>query len=92
MRRFWFHRIVLICVVWFSAAGNCHALADDLPKAKGKGPSVLVLAGGRPWVGDGFASMLANSGCFVTGLNSVWLDGLGGASIKDFLTVWSGCR
>jgi hypothetical protein len=68
------------------AVGYCFALPDDLPKAQGTGPSVLVLAGGRPWVGNGFASMLSKSGCSVTGLSSVWLDGFGGASIKSFLT------
>ncbi|OQA87572.1 MAG: hypothetical protein BWY31_00740 [Lentisphaerae bacterium ADurb.Bin242] len=60
--------------------------AGALPEAVGKGPAVLVLTGGRPWVGKGFASMLARSGCSVTGLDSVYLDGLGGASIKTFLT------
>ncbi len=86
MRMNRFHRMVLFCVVCLSVWGICHALADDLPKPKGDGPAVLVLAGGRPWVGDGFSSMLVQSGCCVTGLNSVWLDGLGGASIKTFLT------
>lgn len=57
-----------------------------LPEAVGKGSSVLVLAGGRPWVGKGFASMIAGSGCSVTGLDSIYLNGLGGASIKTFLT------
>ncbi len=68
------------------ATACCLARPDDLPQAKGKEPAVLVLVGGRPWVGNGFVSMLSQSGCAVTGLNSVWLDGLGGASIKNFLT------
>lgn len=80
------YRILVLCAAWLLAADCCFALEDDFPKPKGDGPAVLVLAGGRPWVGDGFASMLVKSGCCVTGLNSVWLNGLGGASIKHFLT------
>ncbi len=61
-------------------------VSDMLPKAIGKGAPVLILAGGRPWVGEGLASLIAQSGCSVTGLSSEYLDGLGGASLKIFLT------
>lgn len=53
------------------------------PKGSGNGPKVLALVGGRPWVGNGFASTLNTAGFNVELLNSVYLAGNGGASIKQ---------
>ena len=50
------------------------------------GPRILLLHGGRPWVSHGFAQNLANAGACVTELSSVYLDGLGGASIKPHMS------
>ncbi len=52
------------------------------PESSGNGPKALVLAGGRPWVGNGFGKFFINSGFYIELLNGVYLDGLSGASIK----------
>ena len=52
------------------------------PKPKGNGPGMLLLSGGRPWVGNSVATNFADGGYRVKLLNSVYLDGMGGASIK----------
>ena len=57
-----------------------------LPEPKGKGPHVLLLSGGRPWTGNDAAALLRHGGCRVTLLDSVYLDGFGGASTKVFLS------
>ena len=53
------------------------------PKSKAGGVKMLALSGGRPWVGNAFARFLINAGADVTVLNSVYLAGEGGASIKQ---------
>ena len=60
--------------------------AVRLPAPSGKGENVLLFHGARPWVAGNTASFLRESGCRVTTLDSKYLDGLGGASIKTFLT------
>ncbi|MCQ2378058.1 MAG: hypothetical protein MJ016_02460 [Victivallaceae bacterium] len=52
------------------------------PKPKGDGPDMLLLSGGRPWIGNTHANHFAQAGYRVTLINSVYLDGCGGASIK----------
>lgn len=52
------------------------------PLPKGDGPDMLLLNGGRPWIGNSVASNFASGGYRVKLLNSVYLDGMGGASIK----------
>ncbi|MCQ2379157.1 MAG: hypothetical protein MJ016_08170 [Victivallaceae bacterium] len=47
---------------------------------------LLLFHGNRPWVANDTADTLAKAGLCVTCVNSVYLDGLGGASIKTFLT------
>ena len=47
---------------------------------------VILFHGGRPWTGKTTASLLRKSGLDVTLVDSAGLDGLGGASIKQFLT------
>ncbi len=53
------------------------------PKSKTGGVKMLALSGGRPWVGNAFARFLIDAGADVTVLNSVYLAGEGGASIKQ---------
>ncbi|MCQ2379992.1 MAG: hypothetical protein MJ025_03605 [Victivallaceae bacterium] len=53
------------------------------PAAKGPGPKMLLLSGGRPWVGNACAEKFIRAGYNVNVLNSVYLDGMGGASIKQ---------
>ncbi len=53
------------------------------PKPEGDGPDMLLLAGGRPWVGNADSRHYSQAGYRVMLLNSVYLDGLGGASIKQ---------
>ena len=60
--------------------------AVKLPAPSGNGENVLLFHGARPWVGKNTATFLSESGCRVTLLDSKYLDGLGGASIKAFLT------
>lgn len=60
--------------------------AVRLPVPSGKGENVLLFHGSRPWVAGHTAAFLSESGCRVTTLDSKYLDGLGGASIKVFLT------
>ena len=52
------------------------------PKPTGNGPDMLLLNGGRPWEGNASAQIFAHGGYRVKILNSVYLAGLGGASIK----------
>ncbi len=52
------------------------------PLPSGNGPDMLLLSGGRPWVGNAVANTFAAGGYRVKLLNSVYLAGLGGASIK----------
>ncbi len=52
------------------------------PKPTGNGPNMLLLNGGRPWEGNASAQIFAHGGYRVKILNSVYLAGLGGASIK----------
>ncbi len=59
---------------------------EKLPKPIGKGEKMLLFHGSRPWVGKFTAQMLAKCGGSVTLLDSTYLDGMGGASIKTFLT------
>ena len=60
--------------------------AVKLPAPRGKGENVLLFHGSRPWVAGNTAAFLSESGCRVTTLDSKYLDGLGGASIKAFLS------
>lgn len=60
--------------------------AVKLPAPRGKGENVLLFHGSRPWVAGNTTAFLSESGCRVTTLDSKYLDGLGGASIKAFLT------
>ncbi len=53
------------------------------PQPTGDGPDMLLLCGGRPWVGNADAKHYATAGYRVMLLNSVYLDGCGGASIKQ---------
>lgn len=53
------------------------------PKSKTGGPKMLALSGGRPWVGNLFSRHHIDAGADVTLLNSVYLAGEGGASIKQ---------
>jgi hypothetical protein len=48
--------------------------------------SVLLFHGGRPWTGQETAGMLKKAGIKVKLIGSAGLDGLGGASLKVFLT------
>ena len=59
---------------------------EKLPNPRGKGEKILLFHGSRPWVGKGTAAMFAKCGSCVTLLDSTYLDGMGGASIKTFLT------
>ncbi|MCQ2378057.1 MAG: hypothetical protein MJ016_02455 [Victivallaceae bacterium] len=52
------------------------------PKPEGDGPDMLLLSGGRPWLGNGHYKHFTEAGYRVMVLNSVYLDGCGGASIK----------
>ncbi|MCQ2379574.1 MAG: hypothetical protein MJ025_01445 [Victivallaceae bacterium] len=52
------------------------------PKGNPNGPKLLVLSGSRPWIGNGLGSAFGRAGASVSLLNSVYLGGLGGASIK----------
>ena len=61
-------------------------VAENLPVPNGKGENVLLFHGGRPWVAGETSGFLVKSGCRVTALSSVYLNGFGGASIKAFLT------
>ncbi len=47
---------------------------------------ILLFHGGRPWTATDTAMKLATCGGKVTLVNSAFLDGLGGASIKNFLS------
>lgn len=60
--------------------------AVKLPAPQGQGEDVLLFHGARPWVSGAATTFLRDSGCRVTTLDSKYLDGLGGASIKVFLT------
>ena len=66
--------------------GKGTAPAFNVPVPRGKGENVLLFHGSRPWVAGNTAAFLSESGCRVTTLDSKYLDGLGGASIKTFLT------
>lgn len=52
----------------------------------GKGPNVLLLHGARPWIAGETAAVLRSGGCKVTCIDSKLLAGLGGASIKTFVS------
>lgn len=73
---------VFLC---FSCFAN-GSLEQQLPKAKGSGPDILLLNGGRPWTGSETAAIFQQSGFRVTTLDSSYLAGLGGAPIRFFLT------
>ena len=64
-------------------AKNSKGHAIKLPAANGKGPEVLILAGGRPWMGRWFAEFIRKSGAKVTCVNGPYLDGFSGASIAQ---------
>ncbi|MCQ2380615.1 MAG: hypothetical protein MJ025_06830, partial [Victivallaceae bacterium] len=64
-----------------SARGNVIKAA---PKT-GKGAPMLVFCGMRPWMGADFANIFARSGAQVTCVNGPYLDGLGGAPIKQHM-------
>ena len=58
----------------------------NLPtKGEKKNPPVIVFHGGRPWTANTLVFALAQAGAYVTRVDSVNLNGLGGASIKAFL-------
>jgi len=52
------------------------------PESTGKGPEMLLLCGGRPWLANDFAKIFIQAGYRVNLLNGVYLAGLSGASIK----------
>ncbi len=54
------------------------------PLPSGNGPDILLFHGGRPWVGNGSAAYFNHAGARCLVLNSVYLNGFGGASIKTF--------
>ncbi len=81
-------RFVIILVVSgliFSgmAAG---AMQQELPQPSGQGAELLLIHGMRPWTGKDCARFLSSAGLLVTCLSSEYLAGLGGSSIKTFLT------
>jgi hypothetical protein len=56
------------------------------PLPSGNGPQIMLFCGGRPWLGNGVGAMLNKCGASTMVINSVYLDGQGGASIKAFPT------
>ncbi len=59
----------------------------NLPVQGEKGnPEFLLFHGNRPWVAGDCTTLYAKAGLRTTCVNSVYLDGLGGASIKQFLS------
>ena len=56
------------------------------PLLSGNGPRIMLFCGGRPWVGNEFAGSLNKCGASTMLINSVYLDGQGGAPIKAFPT------
>ena len=77
--------IVLLCAVFCSTL-CCAAFKQILPSPKGQGPDILLINGGRPWVGEETANIFIRNGYRVTLLDSIHLAGLGGAPIRFFLT------
>lgn len=64
-------------------AVSTSAVQTDIQRVPG---SILLLHGGRPWMASDTTGILKRAGAQVETLDSTLLDGLGGASIKDFLT------
>jgi len=56
------------------------------PLPSGNGPRIMLFCGGRPWVGNGVAAGLNKCGASTMVINSVYLNGQGGAPIKAFPT------
>ncbi|MCQ2353407.1 MAG: hypothetical protein MJ033_08045 [Victivallaceae bacterium] len=72
--------LAFLCIFAVSLSAGKSAM----PKWKGdRGTKVLLYNGGRPWQGDGIAKILVDQKCRVRSVNSKYLDGFGGASIKD---------
>ncbi|MCQ2378051.1 MAG: hypothetical protein MJ016_02425, partial [Victivallaceae bacterium] len=87
-----------LCAVFFSVSavsGADRNALDELyrrgqvlegmyrrPVSTGKGPAMLLLCGGRPWLANDFAKIFIRAGFRVNLLNGVYLAGLSGASIK----------
>lgn len=70
---------------------NIHANSEletifKRPLPKSDGPKIMLFSGGRPWVGNGVGAMLNKCGASTMVINSVYLDGQGGASINAFPT------
>ena len=73
---------VLLFFVSFSAV-HAARFEEQLPKLQGNSPyRVLLLNGGRPWQGQDAIRNFKNAGTRVCGLESKYLAGEGGASIK----------
>ena len=75
----WCLYLVLIPVVVLSMGANKQ---KNPPKVGEKGPRIILFNGGRPWQGEGKAKMFSSAGCKVTSLDSRYLDGFGGATLK----------
>lgn len=54
------------------------------PASTGTGPEILLFNGGRPWVANDNASFFIRSGARTMLINSIFLNGEGGASIRTF--------
>ncbi len=75
---------ILVLALLCAVAVALPAGKSSLPKWKGNnGSKVLLFNGGRPWQGDDLANVFVKQKCRVRSINSKYLDGFGGASIKD---------
>lgn len=77
---------LLICATLMALLLPLFAGEEKMPGWSGDelGPTILIYNGGRPWQGNGFAGIF-NGGqkCRVRCVNSKYLDGFGGSTIKD---------
>ncbi|MCQ2378641.1 MAG: hypothetical protein MJ016_05450 [Victivallaceae bacterium] len=77
-------RKFLVLTLLCAFAVSLPAGKSQLPKWKGSsGTRILLFNGGRPWQGDNLAGIFVQQKCRVRSINSKYLDGFGGATIKD---------
>lgn len=79
MMKKWYLYLALIPALILSMGANKQKMP---PKVGEKGPWMILFNGGRPWQGEGKAKTLSSAGCRVISLDSRYLDGFGGATLK----------
>ncbi|MCQ2378032.1 MAG: hypothetical protein MJ016_02330 [Victivallaceae bacterium] len=80
-------KLLLVMLLTCALVTSVSAGKKKRPETVGeKGPKIVVFNAGRPWMGQSISNLLATSGCRAVCVDSRYLDGFGGASIKVNMT------